>query len=65
MTAIFKAPRPLITEKEVGTWLGVSVKWVQKNRYGPAPGRIPFVKYGHGVRYDPVDVEEWLKGRRK
>lgn len=27
-------------------------------------GQIPFYKIGHGLRFDPVRLEQWLKDRQ-
>ena len=29
-----------------------------------AERRIPFVKWGHLLRFDPAEIEEWLDGAR-
>lgn len=29
-----------------------------------AERRIPFIKWGHLIRFDPVEIEKWLNGFR-
>lgn len=41
-------------EKEAARYLGVSVEFLQADR--AKARRIPYVKLGRAVRYDPVDV---------
>lgn len=41
-------------EKEVARFLGVSVEFLQSDRAHMR--RIPFIKIGRAVRYDPADV---------
>ena len=45
---------PFWDEKAVATYLGVSVEFLQQDRVRTV--RIPFVKIGRAVRYDPADV---------
>jgi hypothetical protein len=47
-------PNVLWDEKSVAQYLGVSVEFLQQDRHGKK--RIPFVKIGRAVRYDPGDV---------
>ena len=46
-------------EKKVAAYLGVSVKFVQQDRTDKR--RIPFVKLGRAVRYDPKDVKAYAE----
>jgi hypothetical protein len=53
----------LLTTKQVATWLGVSVQWLEIGRskgYGP-----PFVRLAkkRGVRYKRSTVLKWLAER--
>jgi len=47
----------LLDEKAVATYLGVSVEFLQQDR--SKRKRIPFVKLGRAVRYDPADVKAY------
>ncbi len=42
--------------------LGVQVRHVRRL---VNERRIPFIKWGHLLRFDPVEVEEWLDGARR
>jgi hypothetical protein len=44
----------LLTDEEMAVILRCSAAYLRKDRIGPR--RIPFVKLGHLVRYDPVAV---------
>ena len=45
----------------VAEWLGVEVVFVRRL---VAERRIPFVKIGKFVRFDPADVSAWIDGQR-
>lgn len=51
----------LRTVDEVAARLGVSVRFVRRL---VAERRIPFVKVGKFVRFDPADLEEWIDDHR-
>lgn len=42
--------------------LGVQVRHVRRL---VNERRIPFIKWGHLLRFDPVEIEEWLDGSRR
>lgn len=48
------------------TWLaerlGVSVRHVRRL---VQERRIPFLKWGHLLRFDPDDIDDWLAGHRR
>jgi len=55
---------PLLTEKEVMTWLQASrskMQRLRKRRVDP----IPFMVYGHEFRFDPEEVKKWLSRQTK
>jgi excisionase family DNA binding protein len=41
--------------------LGVSVRYVRRL---VAERRIPYVKFGHLLRFDPVELEAWIDAAR-
>jgi excisionase family DNA binding protein len=45
----------------VAEWLGVEVVFVRRL---VAERRIPFVKIGKFVRFDPAEVSTWIDGQR-
>ena len=55
-------PLPVLLSVEgLAKHLGVTVRHV---RQLVAERRIPFIKWGHLVRFDPVEVSEWLQQQR-
>ena len=62
--AIGADPNLLIDTKQMSTWLGVSIQWLETGRsknYGPPYRKIaPKI-----VRYRVGDVTEWLDARKQ
>jgi excisionase family DNA binding protein len=57
-----EGPRaPLLGVDEVAGWLGVEVVYVRRL---VSERRIPFVKLGKYVRFDPDEVAGWVDGLR-
>lgn len=54
--------RPLLGIEEVAALLGVGVRHVRRL---VAERRIPFLKWGHLLRFDPVEIEAWLDEARR
>lgn len=52
---------PLLGIDEVAGWLGVEAGFVRRLI---AQRRIPFVKIGKYVRFDPDEVAGWIDGQR-
>ena len=56
------APRaPLLDAEGLAEWLGVEVVFVRRL---VAERRVPFVKLGKFVRFDPDEVAAWIDGQR-
>ena len=54
--------RRLLTAEDVAEWTGLSLDTLAQWR---SQGRgIPYLKMGRAVRYDPTDVQEYLRGCR-
>ena len=51
----------LVDVTTLARWLGVTERHVRRL---VAERRIPFHKWGHHLRFDPVDVREWLATHR-
>jgi excisionase family DNA binding protein len=51
----------LLTIEEVADHLGVSVRHVRRL---VSERRIPFVKWGHLLRFNPEDLASWLDDSR-
>ena len=56
------AAGPLLTVRELAIYLGVSEKTVRRLQIS---GRIPFVRVGRGVRFDPADVSRFVAARKE
>jgi len=54
-------PSPLMTLPEAALRLGVNERHVRRL---VAERRIPFVKWGHLLRFDPVELEGWIEAAR-
>ena len=52
---------PLLDVEELAQWLGVEQGFVRRLI---AERRIPFVKIGKFVRFDPDEITAWIDGRR-
>ncbi len=53
--------RPLLGIEDVAQLLGVGVRHVRRL---VADRRIPYVKWGHLLRFDPDEIERWLDEAR-
>jgi excisionase family DNA binding protein len=51
----------LLTIDDVAAHLGVTVRHVRRL---VAERRIPFIKWGHLLRFDPCQIAEWLASQR-
>lgn len=49
----------LLTQEEAAEILGVSKKWLERDRW--AERRIPYVKIGRGVRYRAADIAAYIE----
>lgn len=54
--------RPLVDVDGVAELLGVRPRHVRRL---VQERRIPFIKWGHLLRFDPVEVEGWLEAHRR
>jgi len=55
--------QPELVDIEWVAWrLGVEVRHVRRL---VADRRIPFVKWGHLLRFDPAEIEAWIDGSRR
>lgn len=52
----------LVDIAQIAEHLGVSVRHVRRL---VAERRIPYVKWGHLIRFDPQEVSEWLDSARR
>jgi excisionase family DNA binding protein len=51
----------LLTTQEAADLLHVSVYFLERDRWAGA--RIPFIKVGRAVRYDPDEIDRYLKAQ--
>jgi len=52
---------PLLTPKEVASWLKMSRVWVYKQA---EKGMLPFHRVGDAIRFDPEEIRNYLDERR-
>lgn len=55
-------PRRLLNITELADFLGVNTRHVRRL---VAERRIPFIKWGHLIRFDPHDIDHWLDTARQ
>ena len=53
---------PLMTIAEVANALGVEVRHVRRLVHEK---RIPYIKWGHLLRFDPADIAAWIDAYRR
>ncbi|HUP68360.1 MAG TPA: helix-turn-helix domain-containing protein [Acidimicrobiales bacterium] len=53
---------PLMDLPALSRRLGVNHRYVRRL---VAERRIPFIKFGHLLRFDPHEIEAWLDGVRR
>lgn len=56
------AEKELVDINWVAKRLGVKVRHVRRLVFEK---RIPVIKWGHLLRFDPEEIEEWIDGSRK
>lgn len=54
-------PTGLMDITAVAARLGVSVRHIRRLVH---ERRIPYMKWGHLIRFDPRDIEQWLEAAR-
>ena len=52
----------LVTITEVAEALGVDVRHIRRLVH---ERRIPYIKWGHLVRFDPVEIQAWIDSNRQ
>jgi len=55
-------PPRLLNISELAALLGVNTRHVRRL---VAERRIPFIKWGHLIRFDPVEVRHWIDAYRR
>jgi excisionase family DNA binding protein len=55
------SPRRLIGITQLAERLGVSIRHVRRLVH---ERRIPFIKWGHLIRFDPDDIEAWVEAAK-
>ena len=51
----------LLTTKETADMIGMSVPWLERDRWSGEGKAPPYVKLGRKVRYKRSDVMKWLE----
>lgn len=59
--AIARTVQPLMDLPAVAERLGVNHRHVRRL---VTERRIPFIKWGHLLRFDPAEIDEWLARNR-
>jgi excisionase family DNA binding protein len=59
---VWRRTRKLIAITQVAERLGVSVRYVRRLVH---ERRIPFIKLGHLVRFDPDEIDAWIERSRR
>jgi excisionase family DNA binding protein len=57
----WSGPEPLLTYQQLAVWLNDSVRHIRRL---VLEDRIPYHKVGHFVRFDPVEIADWLEANR-
>ncbi len=57
-----KLPPPLIDITSLAELLGVEPRHIRRL---VAERRIPIIKWGHLIRFDPVEIREWIDSYRR
>lgn len=52
---------PLLTIGEVAARLGVQIRHIRRLVHEE---RIPYIKWGRLLRFDPAEIERWIDGYR-
>jgi excisionase family DNA binding protein len=60
-TAVADSLPLLLSIEGIAEHLGVSVRHIRRL---VSERRIPYVKWGHLLRFDPDEIAEWLDGQR-
>lgn len=55
-------PRPLLDLPQLAAWLGVNHRHVRRL---VAERRVPYLKWGHLLRFDPDEIDRWLDDARQ
>lgn len=55
-------PHPLLDIKGLAALLGVDPRHVQRL---VTEKRIPYIKWGHYIRFDPAEIRRWLDEYRR
>ena len=54
-------PEGLWDVHEASTFLGASTSWLY---HRAAAGKIPCIRVGHNLRFDPAALKAWTRGER-
>jgi excisionase family DNA binding protein len=55
----------LITVQEAARFLNVTVSWIYEHVRPEADDRLPVLKLGKYLRFDPRDLREYVDGKRE
>lgn len=55
-------PAALLNTEQLAELLQVNVRHIRRLVH---ERRVPFIKWGHLVRFDPREIRQWLDGKRE
>lgn len=55
------SPEPLWTAHDVATYLRKSIRWVRGETSARDPDRLPCLRIGGSVRFEPEAVRAWAR----
>lgn len=61
MSQVDLASASLLSIEQLADWLGVTDRFIRRL---VAERRIPFLKIGKFIRFDPAEIEPWLDSQR-
>lgn len=56
-----KPNRKLVKIQDIAEMYNLTESWIRSKIF---QREIPFIKLGHLIRFDPVEVDKWLENKR-
>ena len=60
--AVAQLPDRLLNVQQLADLLQVNVRHIRRLVF---ERRVPYIKWGHLVRFDPIEIEQWLNECRE
>jgi excisionase family DNA binding protein len=58
----YELPSPLLDITALAAYLGVNTRHIRRL---VAERRIPYIKWGHLIRFDPEEIRDWIDASRR